>query len=70
MKVCQESGILLDYSYTLKAVNGMLTEMKENPRRFKGNRVLYVHTGMHFSSSCLHSIPVLTRDHGICHAII
>lgn len=49
VKVCQESGILLDYSYTLKAVNGMLAETKKNPKRFKGNRILYIHTGGTFS---------------------
>lgn len=45
MTICQQSGILLDYAYTLKAVKGMLGEMKTNPSRFKGNRVLYIHTG-------------------------
>lgn len=47
--ICQQSGILLDYAYTLKAVKGMLGEMKTNPSRFKGNRVLYIHTGGTFS---------------------
>lgn len=46
--ICQETGILLDNSNTLKAVNQLLVEMKTNPKRFKGNRILFIHTGMFF----------------------
>lgn len=49
MDICDKTGILLDYCYSLKAVNGMLNEMKENPSRFKGNRVLFIHTGGAFT---------------------
>jgi len=44
-KVCSETGILLDYTATLKGVRGMLREMAENRSSFQGNRVLYIHTG-------------------------
>jgi len=44
-RVCSETGILLDYTYTLKGLHGMLREMVENGNSFKGNRVLYIHTG-------------------------
>lgn len=47
--ICQESGILLDNSNTLKAVNQLLIEMKTNPKRFKGNRILFIHTGGTFN---------------------
>ena len=30
------------------AIRGMLTEMKNNPGRFKGKRILYIHTGTIF----------------------
>ena len=31
--------------YNIKAIRGMLTEMKNNPGKFKRKRILYVHTG-------------------------
>ena len=40
------TGIVLDHVYTVKTVIGMLTEMKTNPSRFKGRRILYIHTGV------------------------
>jgi len=43
--ICQKTGVLLDSCYTAKAVKGMVTEMNENPTRFKGNRILFIHTG-------------------------
>ena len=45
MEIAISTGIMLDLVYTIKAVRGMLGEMKKNPARFKGNRVLFVHTG-------------------------
>ena len=44
-EVSSTTGILLDPVYTLKAVKGMLEEMAHRPERFKGRRVLFVHTG-------------------------
>lgn len=43
--VASTTGILLDPVYTVKAVRGMLEEMAHHPERFKGRRVLFVHTG-------------------------
>ena len=40
-----ETGIVLDRVYTLKGVRGMLGEMRSNPSRFKGRRVMFLHTG-------------------------
>ena len=42
------TGLTLDPCYTLKGVRGMLSEMQTNPARFQGNKVLYIHTGMHW----------------------
>ena len=41
----RKTGILLDPTYTLKAVRGMLIEMKTNPSRFSGRNVMFIHTG-------------------------
>ena len=45
VEISSQTGIVLDPVYTLKGVRGMLTELKKNPKRFKGNRILYIHTG-------------------------
>ncbi|XP_002121189.2 uncharacterized protein LOC100175554 [Ciona intestinalis] len=43
--IASTTGILCDPVYTGKAVKGMITELNNTPGRFKGNRVLYIHTG-------------------------
>ncbi|XP_077987678.1 uncharacterized protein LOC144442256 isoform X1 [Glandiceps talaboti] len=43
------TGIVLDPVYTGKAARGVVEEMKNNPSRFKGKKVLFVHTGGVFS---------------------
>ncbi|EDO45249.1 predicted protein [Nematostella vectensis] len=45
VRISSTTGIMLDPVYTIKSVRGMLAEMKNNPSRFKGKRVLYIHTG-------------------------
>ena len=45
MKISSTTGVLLDPVYNSKAVKGLLSEMKNNPNRFKGRRILYIHTG-------------------------
>ena len=54
--ICQKTGVLLDSCYTAKAVKGMVTEMKENPKRFKGNRVLFIHTGNRYFYSLFYFV--------------
>ena len=44
--MARTSGIMLDPVYTGKAVKGLLHEVKVNPTRFKGQRILFIHTGM------------------------
>ena len=38
----------MDPVYNIKAIRGMLTEMTNNLGRFKGKRILYIHTGTIF----------------------
>jgi len=45
LEISSATGILIDPVYNIKAVRGMLSEMKYNPGRFKGRRILYIHTG-------------------------
>jgi len=43
--ISASTGIVLDHTYTMKAVKGLLGELRSNPGRFKGKRILYIHTG-------------------------
>ncbi|XP_020914466.1 putative D-cysteine desulfhydrase 1, mitochondrial isoform X2 [Exaiptasia diaphana] len=45
VQIACETGITLDPIYTLKSARGMLAEMKDNPCRYKGKKVLFMHTG-------------------------
>ncbi|KAL9964244.1 hypothetical protein ACROYT_G027857 [Oculina patagonica] len=45
IEISSTTGILVDPVYNIKAIRGMLYEMKNNPGRFKGHRILYIHTG-------------------------
>ena len=45
ISIAATTGIVLDLTYTNKAVKGLLTELHVNPTRFKGKRILYIHTG-------------------------
>ena len=47
VEIMNETGLSLDRVYTLKGVRGMLLEMQNNPTRFLGRRVLYIHTGVY-----------------------
>ena len=43
--VSKTTGILLDPTYTGKAAFGMINEMRLRPERFRGKKVLFIHTG-------------------------
>ena len=43
--IARTSGIILDPVYTIKAFNGLKHELENNPDRFKGKRILFIHTG-------------------------
>ncbi|XP_033760439.1 putative D-cysteine desulfhydrase 1, mitochondrial isoform X2 [Pecten maximus] len=45
MNVSQQSGIMLDPVYSGKAARGLMEELRSNPDRFQGNRILFLHTG-------------------------
>ncbi|CAH3185433.1 unnamed protein product [Porites lobata] len=45
IQISRTTGILVDPVYNIKAIRGMLTEMTNNLGRFKGKRILYIHTG-------------------------
>ena len=51
IEVSTSTGIILDTAFTLKTYQIMMYMMKETPERFKGNRVLFLHTGMQYSYS-------------------
>lgn len=44
-EVTSTTGILLDPYYTGKGAMGMVGELTANPSRFKGKRILFIHTG-------------------------
>jgi len=43
--VAEQTGIILDPVYTSKAARALVSELQLNRNRFKGNRVLFIHTG-------------------------
>lgn len=45
IKSASETGIILDRVYTGKAVYGLMHEVKNNPDRFLGDKIMFVHTG-------------------------
>ncbi|KAJ7388375.1 hypothetical protein OS493_038020 [Desmophyllum pertusum] len=45
LEITSTTGVLVDPVYNIKAIRGMLAEMNHNPGRFKGRRILYIHTG-------------------------
>ena len=46
ISVVSETGIVVDTTYTAKAVLGMMCEMNTRPGHFRGNRILFIHTGL------------------------
>ncbi len=51
--VFTQTGISLCPTFTAKALRGMLEEMKTNPGRFAGKRVLFLLTGIQIPSHCI-----------------
>lgn len=45
IQVAQHTGIVLDPVYTGKAVHGMISDIRENPEKWKGRNILFIHTG-------------------------
>ncbi|XP_060563029.1 uncharacterized protein LOC132722537 [Ruditapes philippinarum] len=44
-RVSSTTGIILDPYYTGKGAMGMIGELENNSSRFKGKRILFIHTG-------------------------
>jgi 1-aminocyclopropane-1-carboxylate deaminase/D-cysteine desulfhydrase-like pyridoxal-dependent ACC family enzyme len=40
-----DTGLLLDPVYTGKAMMGLVQKIQERPERFRGDRILFIHTG-------------------------
>ena len=45
VSVGSSTGIMLDPVYTGKAARGLVKELQNNPDIFKGDRILFLHTG-------------------------
>lgn len=45
ISVTSATGVPVDTTYTGKTVWAMVSEMATSPGRFRGNRVLFIHTG-------------------------
>ena len=45
LEVARTTGIFIDRVYTAKAVLAIKNELLENPQRFKGENILFIHTG-------------------------
>ena len=46
ISISTSTGIILEPTYSMKTVKGILTELQSNPARFKGKRILYMFTGV------------------------
>ena len=52
VEISRTTGVMVDPVYNVKSIRRMLHEMNTNPGRFKGHRILYIHTGEYnFSTS-------------------
>ena len=54
--VSTQTGVMLDTTFTVKALRGLLVEMKKNPGRFKGRRILFIHTGTNVYRTQCHAL--------------
>ncbi|KAB1203975.1 putative 1-aminocyclopropane-1-carboxylate deaminase [Morella rubra] len=44
-EIATATGVVLDPVYSGKATYGMMKDMAENPKKWEGRRVLFIHTG-------------------------
>ena len=45
LEVARETGVFIDRVYTAKAVLAIKKELAQTPQRFKGDNILFIHTG-------------------------
>ena len=43
--MARETGVFVDRVYTAKAILAIKKELSLNPQRFKGDNILFLHTG-------------------------
>jgi D-cysteine desulfhydrase family pyridoxal phosphate-dependent enzyme len=44
-KIAETTGVILDPVYSGKAAYGMMKDMSDNPRKWEGRKVMFIHTG-------------------------
>ncbi|KAL7585487.1 putative D-cysteine desulfhydrase 1, mitochondrial [Lactuca sativa] len=44
-EVAESTGVILDPVYSGKAAYGMMKDMAENPRKWEGRKIMFIHTG-------------------------
>ncbi|KAG7037073.1 putative D-cysteine desulfhydrase 1, mitochondrial [Cucurbita argyrosperma subsp. argyrosperma] len=44
-EVAESTGVVLDPVYSGKAAYGMMKDMSENPKKWEGRKILFIHTG-------------------------
>ncbi|KAF7822046.1 putative D-cysteine desulfhydrase 1, mitochondrial [Senna tora] len=44
-EIAAATGVILDPVYSGKAAYGMLRDMRENPKKWEGRKILFIHTG-------------------------
>ena len=54
VNVASSTGVMLDPVYTGKAALGLVKELQNSSDKFKGKRILFLHTG---SYNCKTSMP-------------
>eukprot|EP01135_Chromosphaera_perkinsii_P008435 Nk52_evm3s1360 gene=Nk52_evmTU3s1360 len=57
-EVSRETGVILDPVYTGKAAYGLVKEVQKNPGQFKGNKIMFLHTGGIFG---LYDMRILSK---------
>lgn len=55
--VAISTGVVLDATYTGKAAYHLVKQLQENPERFKGRKILFVHTG-----KMEYHVPIMLRS--------
>ena len=63
LDVAAKTGIILDPVYTGKTALGLVRELNHNRDRFKGDRILFIHTGK-AANQCTCTIIICQKGAG------